>query len=641
MLLPQPTPIRLLAGFVLAVGLFVLSFLAIDQSFGTTDEAWLTRITQPVFPHALPAEKEWLFVNVKNYKQLITVTQEDTKEVITDRKLLTYFFRMLNERPNDYKILLCDVYFDLKVPKEDTTLRVYDDSLGIELKKAKKILVAGVPNATQTAFEKLIYDGLPLGAVDVPSTQLNKWQLMHGKLKTMPLLLYERLEQKSMGVWHFNHKPIVPYITNQQIGEKYEKLDLGDFEGFIKADKATRKKLFDDMLKDRIIVLGDFSKNDTKYVAGQEMYGSLILTNAYLTLKHQGTDVSLLWAGLLCAVFFVLCYRALYVEKLVLPQPLMPLYRFPLVRFLDYFWIGLALSLVSYAFWGIHLSVLLVLVYLKGIRYAVLGGKLLKLEKDLVIANQENEKLLYEIFPPNVAEELKATGRVTPHYYENVSIFFADVSGFSLTGKELVKNADKLAKENKTPESELIRLIGETFTKMDEFCKKYNVERIKTIGDCYMAVAGIPEENPAHALDITLACLEIQRWMENEASKENGNPWRVRLGIHTGKGVTGVIGVQRYAYDIWGDTVNIASRMEAKGDVGKINITIEVYELIQDFFEFEDRGLIALKHEDEGKHHAFFVKRLKPELSNDAEGFEPNEKFEELKRKKYGLTNKK
>ncbi|MDF1672514.1 MAG: adenylate/guanylate cyclase domain-containing protein, partial [Vicingaceae bacterium] len=159
--------------------------------------------------------------------------------------------------------------------------------------------------------------------------------------------------------------------------------------------------------------------------------------------------------------------------------------------------------------------------------------------------------------------------------------------------------------------------------------EKYDVEKIKTIGDAYMCAGGIPIRNKSNPIDTVLAGLEIQRFMKtyNKIKTKNGeSAWGLRVGIHTGNVVAGVVGIKRFAYDIWGDSVNVASRIEAASAVGKVNVSGATYELIKEFFTCEYRGKIKAKNK--GNIDMYFVHTIKPELSIDGKGIEPNELFQ-------------
>lgn len=231
--------------------------------------------------------------------------------------------------------------------------------------------------------------------------------------------------------------------------------------------------------------------------------------------------------------------------------------------------------------------------------------------EELEYIREEYQELLHNIFPGKVAEKLIAFNRVSPERYEDVSILFTDFTGFSksITGIN--------------PET-LIDTLSDYFDTFDSFTEEYGVEKIKTIGDSYMAVGGLPERNDSHPVDTALTALRIlKHTVENYSEDDIG--WNIRIGINTGEALVGVIGKKRFAYDIWGTSVNLASRMEQAADVNTINITEHTYQRVKDFFECEARGEMQVKNMD--KVPMYFLKRIKPELSEDEEGYIPNRKF--------------
>ncbi|TAE74254.1 MAG: hypothetical protein EAZ85_04990 [Bacteroidetes bacterium] len=238
--------------------------------------------------------------------------------------------------------------------------------------------------------------------------------------------------------------------------------------------------------------------------------------------------------------------------------------------------------------------------------------KIKQKQKEAEMQKAKADSLLLNILPFEVAEELKEKGTTQVRTFDDASVLFADIKGFSALASKV------------TPQ-ELIKQLDNTFGMLDDITKKYNIERIKTIGDCYMCVGGVPTPDPAHAVNMIMSALEIQHWMADEYERLNGDFWQVRLGVHVGDLVAGVVGKSKFAYDVWGHAVNTASRMESGGEVGKVNITLDTYEKVKDFFICTYRGQIEAKNI--GLVDTYFVNGLKPEYSINGLGKEPNEAF--------------
>ncbi len=203
--------------------------------------------------------------------------------------------------------------------------------------------------------------------------------------------------------------------------------------------------------------------------------------------------------------------------------------------------------------------------------------------------HERSEKLLLNILPKETAEELKEKGSATPRHYEMVSVLFTDFVGFT-------KIAEKLTAE------ELVEELNRSFLEFDRIIDKYGLEKIKTIGDAYMCAGGIPVPNTTNPFDIVRAGLEIRDFMtrlKNEKEARGEDFWELRIGIHTGDVIAGVVGKNKFAYDIWGDAVNTASRMESSGVPGKVNISGATYELIKDKFRCTYRGKVKAKNKGE------------------------------------------
>ena len=224
--------------------------------------------------------------------------------------------------------------------------------------------------------------------------------------------------------------------------------------------------------------------------------------------------------------------------------------------------------------------------------------KLLALKNEsLTIEKQKSDNLLLNILPFETAEELKQTGRAKSRRFNNVTVMFTDFKGFTNVSERL--DPEKLVSE-----------IDRYFSFFDQVTTKYNLEKIKTIGDAYLCAGGLPHENNTHAGDVVMAALEIQEFMQQQKS-HNGDELLIelRIGIHTGPVIAGIVGTKKFAYDIWGDTVNIASRMESSGEVGKVNISGTTYQLIKDNFACEYRGKIAAKNK--GDVDMYFIESAK------------------------------
>lgn len=237
-------------------------------------------------------------------------------------------------------------------------------------------------------------------------------------------------------------------------------------------------------------------------------------------------------------------------------------------------------------------------------------------EDKLIAEHQKSESLLLNVLPLEVARELKQNGVSKPRHYASATVCFTDFEGFT-----------KIA-ETLSP-SELVDELDRCFSYFDSLMERHKLEKLKTIGDSYMFVGGIPKSNSTHAVDCVLAALEIQAFMNQMKeikAAQNLPYWQLRLGIHSGELIAGVIGDKKFAYDVWSDTVNTASRCESSGMTGKINISSSTYELIKDFFQCEYRGEVPAKHK--GQIKMYFVLGLLPELQREGHPNIPNAKFE-------------
>jgi class 3 adenylate cyclase len=221
-----------------------------------------------------------------------------------------------------------------------------------------------------------------------------------------------------------------------------------------------------------------------------------------------------------------------------------------------------------------------------------------------------SDKLVSDILPDKTVAELKSTGRAKWDKYDRATVLFSDIQGFTRIAEEM------------NPEA-LIDELDQFFFHFDSVVEKYNIEKIKTIGDAYMAAGGIPEKNSTNPVEVVLAALEMQSYM-TQLKSSRANIWDLRIGIHTGPVIAGVVGHKKVSYDIWGDTVNTASRMESSGMPGKVNISGITYGMVKDYFICEYRGKLPVKYK--GNIDMYFVKGLRPELSVDLKEI-PNKRF--------------
>ena len=231
-----------------------------------------------------------------------------------------------------------------------------------------------------------------------------------------------------------------------------------------------------------------------------------------------------------------------------------------------------------------------------------LASKNIEIAKSRDIIEEEREKsenLLLNILPKETARELKESGKATPKYYDKVTILFTDFSGFTRISRHM------------SPE-DLLSELNDCFRAFDKIVDEFGLEKIKTLGDGYMAAGGIPVSNDSNPVDAIKAALKINEFMinrSNEKRAEGFTYWDTRLGLHTGKVIAGVVGNRKFAYDIWGDAVNTASRMESGGEVGKVNISDDTFNLVKDYFDCTYRGEIEIKNR--GKIGMYFVDGVK------------------------------
>ncbi len=226
---------------------------------------------------------------------------------------------------------------------------------------------------------------------------------------------------------------------------------------------------------------------------------------------------------------------------------------------------------------------------------------------------QNAESLLLNILPQEVARELNEKERVAPKYFEDVSILFTDFAGFT-------DATEKLAVD------ELVSALHDYFTAFDHITARYGLEKLKTIGDSYMCAAGLPVRNPSHPVDAVLAAFEMIKAVRQRKVPQNPAQWSVRIGIHTGAVIAGVVGIQKFSFDIWGDSVNYAKRMESRGQSDRINISDRTHARVKDFFTCTHHGQITTHKEK--SFEMYFVNGILPGLMDEDSG-QPSAAFAE------------
>lgn len=222
-------------------------------------------------------------------------------------------------------------------------------------------------------------------------------------------------------------------------------------------------------------------------------------------------------------------------------------------------------------------------------------NRLLEKQKELETEQARSENLLLNIFPVEIADELKLNGKAEAKQHDVVSVLFADIVNFTKTA------------ENLTPK-ELVAELDFCFSRFDTIVGLHHLEKVKTIGDAYMAAAGVPATNTATAEDAVMAGLDMQKFaaVRKKERVENNQPYfEFRVGIHTGPVVAGVVGEKKFVYDIWGDTVNLAARMQQSGEVNKVNISEHTHQLVKHRFHCSSRGKMEAKNK--GALEMFFV----------------------------------
>lgn len=215
----------------------------------------------------------------------------------------------------------------------------------------------------------------------------------------------------------------------------------------------------------------------------------------------------------------------------------------------------------------------------------------LETQNELILREKDkSEKLLLNTLPVKVVNELKEFGKSEPQLFENVTVFFSDIVGFT-------------EKANLLEPGILISELNDIFTGFDEIAMKNSCERIKTIGDAYLCVCGMPVPDPNHAYNIVKSAIEMIDFIKKR-NEMSVHKWNIRVGVNSGSVIGGIVGVRKYIYDVFGDAVNTASRMESNSLPMKINISESTYNLVKDRLEFTDRGEVEVK--GKGKLRMFF-----------------------------------
>lgn len=240
----------------------------------------------------------------------------------------------------------------------------------------------------------------------------------------------------------------------------------------------------------------------------------------------------------------------------------------------------------------------------------VLDAKVKERTKEVQEEKEKSDQLLLNILPKETADELKESGNAQTQQYDECSVIFSDFSGFTKLTETM--NSAKL-----------VSILDRYFQAWDDDLSSYHIEKIKTIGDAYMCASGLPIREKHHAVYAVAFALSMQeraKEINREREAKGETPWNLRIGIHSGPVIAGVVGRKKFAYDIWGDTVNTAARMESSGIAGEINISAKTFDLIKDFYDCEHRGKVEAK--SKGEMDMYLVKGLKPEFSAIAHPFE-------------------
>ncbi|MEM7181965.1 MAG: adenylate/guanylate cyclase domain-containing protein, partial [Spirochaetota bacterium] len=327
--------------------------------------------------------------------------------------------------------------------------------------------------------------------------------------------------------------------------------------------------------------------------AGYHLYSFIMIPLPFFVIDRKDYKTILL-NNALCLFNILFCFYYLQDKPPLYPLPAsIDKYMYNFVVFVIIF----SCFAYSYYFWNQN----------------AINQKLLEREKE------KAENLLLNILPGRIANELKETGKVESVFYEKVTIVFTDFVGFT----KIVETM---------PVKTLVQELDAYFTQFDEILSRNKMEKIKTIGDAYMFAGGLPEQNTTHAIDACLAAIEMREIMNKirDLRETLSLPyWEIRIGINTGDVSAGVVGLNKFTYDIWGDSVNVASRMESSGEPSKINISRSTYLEVKDFFHCSYRGKVSAKNK--GEVDMYFLENLKEKFWQSSDGSHiPNEKFRKI-----------
>ena len=235
-----------------------------------------------------------------------------------------------------------------------------------------------------------------------------------------------------------------------------------------------------------------------------------------------------------------------------------------------------------------------ILIFLLGFCYYI-SSHYERAEQLLALEKQYSDKLLHNILPKSIVKRLKKHPEIIADRYEASTILFADIVGFT----EL---------SERTPPVELVACLNEIFSIFDNLSESYGLEKIKTMGDAYMVAGGLPIASKNHAAAIANLALDMRTEL-TKYNHQHQQKFTIRIGIHTGGVIAGVIGIKKFVYDVWGDTVNIASRMESHGIAGEIQVSESTYQILKQNYKFESRGIIPIK--GKGEMQVYLLKSQK------------------------------